>query len=391
MSDVGKSAGMISNRWLILAVLFFARLTMAFQFQSVAALSPLLVADYGVGLADIGLLIGLYFAPGIFFALPGGAIAARFGDKRIVSFGLILMLLGGAIIAATESWEMMVAGRVVVGVGGVILNVVMTKMLVDWFSGREMSTAMAIYINSWPIGIALALVVLPTLASAGGVTFAWWMLWSLVASALILFALIYHAPEGIETAAIAIERVAFPVAALVLAGLVWGFYNTALAMVFSFGPALLIQQGWTLTHSGSLTSLFMILFSIAVPVGGIIADRTGRRDAIIFTSLICFAVLMPVMVYVPATALVIFCIVGILFAVGAGPIMTLPADVLSPESRSFGMGVFFTIYYALMMVSPRIGGGLAQAAGDAGVAILAGAAMSLAAVVGLILFRKASV
>jgi len=381
---------MTSNRWLILAVLFFARLTMAFQFQSVAALSPLLVADFGVGLADIGFLIGLYFAPGVFFALPGGAIAARFGDKHIVSFGLILMLLGGAITAITQDWNTLVLGRFILGVGGVILNVVMTKMVVDWFAGREMSTAMAIFINSWPVGIALALVILPALATVGGIGFAWWTLWAFIAVGFVLFALFYNPPEGIETTAVTLERVAFPVAALALAGLVWALYNTALAMVFSFGPAVLIQQGWSLTQAGSVTSLFMVIFSIALPIGGIVADRTGRKDAIIYLSLLSFAVLMPVMLYLPATALVIFCIVGALFALGAGPVITLPSDVLSPASRSFGMGVFFTIYYAIMMVGPRISGGLAEAADDAGMAILAGAVMSLAAAGALALFRRST-
>ena len=379
---------MTSNRWLILAVLFFARLTMAFQFQSVAALSPLLVVDFGVGLADVGFLIGLYFAPGVFFALPGGVIAARFGDKRIVSFGLILMLLGGAITAVTQDWNTLVIGRFVLGAGGVILNVVMTKMVVDWFTGHEMSTAMAIFINSWPIGIALALLVLPALATAGGIALAWWALWAVVAAGFVLFALIYQPPEGIKATSATLERAAFPVAALVLAGLVWALYNTALAMVFGFGPSVLIQQGWTLAKAGSVTSLFMVIFSIALPIGGVIADRTGRKDAIIYLSLISFAVLMPVMLYLPATALMIFCIVGALFALGAGPVMTLPSDVLSPESRSFGMGVFFTIYYATMMVGPRVAGGLAEAADDAGMAILAGAVMALLAAGSLALFRR---
>ena len=62
------------NRWAILAVLFVVRLTMAFQFQSVAAVAPLLSDKFGVSLADIGLLIGLYFTPGMALALPGGAI-----------------------------------------------------------------------------------------------------------------------------------------------------------------------------------------------------------------------------------------------------------------------------------------------------------------------------
>lgn len=381
---------MTSNRWLILAVLFFARLTMAFQFQSVAALSPLLVDEFGIGLAEVGFLIGLYFAPGVFFALPGGAIAARFGDKRIVSLGLILMLLGGAITAITQDWNTLVIGRFVLGAGGVILNVVMTKMVVDWFAGHEISTAMAIFINSWPVGIALALVVLPVLATMGGIAFAWWVLWAVVAVGFILFVLFYRPPEGAEANAVALEPVAFPVMALSLAGLVWALYNTALAMIFSFGPAVLIQQGWSLSQAGSVTSLFMILFSIALPIGGIVADRTGQKDRIIYLSLISFAVLMPVVLYVPAAAVMVFCVVGVLFALGAGPIMTLPSDVLSPASRSFGMGVFFTIYYAMMMVGPRIGGGMAEAADDAGMAILAGAVMSLAAAGALAAFRRSA-
>jgi len=61
----------LRNRWIILAVLFVVRLTMAFQFQSVAAVAPLLGSEFGVSLADIGILIGLYFTPGLALALPG--------------------------------------------------------------------------------------------------------------------------------------------------------------------------------------------------------------------------------------------------------------------------------------------------------------------------------
>ena len=52
----------MAERWRALAVLFAVRVTMALQFQSVAALSPFMMTDYGVGLADVGLLIGLYLS-----------------------------------------------------------------------------------------------------------------------------------------------------------------------------------------------------------------------------------------------------------------------------------------------------------------------------------------
>jgi hypothetical protein len=69
----------MSNRWYVLALLFGVRVAMAFQFQAVAALSPFMMSEFKVGIADIGLLIGLYLSPGILLALPGGAIGRRFG------------------------------------------------------------------------------------------------------------------------------------------------------------------------------------------------------------------------------------------------------------------------------------------------------------------------
>ena len=68
----------MSTRWSILTLLFCVRVTMAFQYQAVAALSPFVMQEFGVGLADIGLLIGLYLSPGIIIAFPGAAIGRRF-------------------------------------------------------------------------------------------------------------------------------------------------------------------------------------------------------------------------------------------------------------------------------------------------------------------------
>jgi MFS family permease len=380
----------MSQRWLILAVLFFARMTMAFQFQSVAAVSPIIVSDFGVNLGDLGLLIGLYLAPGVVVAIPGGAIASRFGEKRIVAIGMLMMLIGSALTLVSPTWEVTVAGRLLAGAGGVILNIVMTKMVVDWFAGREIATAMAVFINSWPVGIAFALLVLPSAAIAGGLVTAWWITTGIIASGLLAFLCLYKAPAGKKTALTGVKVAKLPVYPLLLAGLIWALYNTALAMVFSFSPALLSEMGWTLESAGSVTSTFMIVFSIAVPLGGILADRTGRGDAVILTSLIGFTVLMPLTSLVsPLGVIAIFVVVGVLFALGAGPIMALPSQVLSAEARTFGMGVFFTIYYGVMMVAPKIAGMLADWSGQASWAIYFGSLMSAVCIVSLVLFRFA--
>ena len=184
------------NRWGILAVLFTVRLAMAFQFQSVAAVAPLLGGKFGVGLADIGLLIGLYFTPGIALSLPGGAIGQKFGDKSTVLAALVLMLIGQIAMVLSDSWGWQIAGRLVAGAGGVLLNVQMTKMVTDWFAGREIATAMAVFVNSWPAGIALSLLILPTIGINNGVAAVYLAVAALIGFGIVLLLAFYRAPPN---------------------------------------------------------------------------------------------------------------------------------------------------------------------------------------------------
>ncbi|WP_245311328.1 hypothetical protein [Bradyrhizobium pachyrhizi] len=69
------------SRWTILAALFVARATIAFQFQSVAAIAPQLSQGLGASLADIGALIGLYFAPGALLPCLAARSAAAMATR----------------------------------------------------------------------------------------------------------------------------------------------------------------------------------------------------------------------------------------------------------------------------------------------------------------------
>lgn len=60
---------MIPTRWLILAVLFLARTAIAFQFQSIAAVSPLLIKSLGINLGMLGALVGAWMLPGMLLKL----------------------------------------------------------------------------------------------------------------------------------------------------------------------------------------------------------------------------------------------------------------------------------------------------------------------------------
>jgi MFS family permease len=381
----------LQNRWTILTVLFTVRLTMAFQFQSVAAVAPLLGPAFGVGLADVGTLIGLYFAPGVVLALPGGAIGRMFGDKRTVLAALLLMLIGGLGMALSHSWSVQIAGRLVSGAGGVMLNVQMTKIVADWFAGKEIATAMAIFVNSWPAGIALSLLALPVIGSDRGIEAVYLAVAAVIAAALVLFALTYQPPANVASvAAMPSARLDRRAAtAVVTAGLIWGLFNIGFAMIFSFGPTMLVEHGWSITAAGSVISSALWLGVASVPLGGLLADRSRRPSLVLTVGCILSAMLM---VALPRSDAVIPIIValGMVFGLPAGPMMSLPARVLRPETRAIGMGIFYTLYYGTMMLGPAVGGALAKWTGSAAITLDFGAVLLLVCPVLLLGFDRIS-
>jgi MFS family permease len=367
----------LRDRWFILGVLFVVRLAMAFQFQSVGAVAPLLGHDFGVGLADIGILIGLYFTPGVALALPGGAIGQRFGDKRTVLAALLLMLIGGLAMALSNSWTVQIVGRLAAGAGGVLLNVQMTKMVVDWFAGKEIATAMAIFVNSWPAGVALSLLTLPSIGIAYGVSAVYLAVAALIGFGIVLLALGYRTSANSAANAAASAPLGRNTAiAVITAGLIWGLYNVGFAMIFSFGPSMLVERGWSISAAGSIISIVLWLTVISVPLGGFLADRTERPEFILAAGCITFAMLM---VMLPRSGAVVLMVtaLGLVCGLPAGPILSLPARVLQPATRAIGMGVFYTLYYATMMLGPVVGGACAKWAGSAAAALDLGAAVLL--------------
>jgi predicted MFS family arabinose efflux permease len=381
---------MARNRWFMLALLFLARTAMGLQFQTVGSVGPILVDALAVEYAAIGTLIGLYLLPGVFMALPGGLIGGRFGAKHGVVAGLALMVIGGVIMGASAWFPVVALGRLLSGTGAVLMNVLLTKMVADWFMGREIATAMALLVTSWPVGIALGLV--------GFVPLATWLGWpavmhlSALASlpCLLAVAVFYRDPPNagaVPQAKLELKLSAREWALVSAAGLVWATYNVGYILLISFLPGHLARHGYGLTEANALVSWLGWCLIVFVPVGGHLADRLGRPNLVMAAGFVVAGFGAAILASNAFAVIPTFAVVAIAIGLPAGPIMTLPAMAVALQHRATGMGIYFTWYYALMASFPALAGLARDMTHESGTPVYFAAAMMAAALAGIAAFR----
>ncbi len=380
---------MLRNRWFILAVLFVARVTMGFQFQTVGSLSPQLVEGLGIDYAELGTLIGFYMLPGMIIALPGGLLGRQFGEKRMVVLGFGLMAVGGALMALTDTYAGMSAGRILSGVGAVLMNVLTAKMLADWFTGPQLVTAMSVMITSWPVGLSIGLIAFAPLAGAMGPESVFWAGSLAGAASFILLAIGYRDPPDLVQAGgggISLNFNAREWVLVSLAGATWAVYNVGFISVISFGPDLFVERGFSPVEAGFAISLASWLLIPMVPLGGYIAAKSGRPTLFMVVTFILGGIGF---VYLPMTdwPLVVVVLTGAVVAMPAGSIMALPVEALRPDNRGPGMGLYFTYFYIGMAVLPGVAGWTRDVTQDTASPIYFAALMIVCALMFLGLFR----
>ena len=188
------------------------------------------------------------------------------------------MAIGGALMGFGSSFAMAAAGRIVSGTGAVLLTVLISKMVTDWFAGREIVTAMSIVIVSWPLGLAVGLVTYGALATASGWRTVMYFGALAAIAAFALIALIYRDPPEIAGASSSGFRVGLTRREwllVLIAGSIWGLFNVAYIVLISFAPDLFTARGYSLAEASSIVSIIGWVLIPLIPFTGMLVERVG--------------------------------------------------------------------------------------------------------------------
>ncbi|MFT7214462.1 MAG: MFS family permease [Granulosicoccus sp.] len=142
---------------------------------------------------------------------------------------------------------------------------------------------------------------------------------------------------------------------LIYAASAWGVFNAAYVTYLSFGPKVLEGLGHTTIAAAGIVSIGSWLMIISGALCGQIVDRFGRRN---FVLTVCMggAIVSLLLLSLPGAGLSASVLFGLIGMAPAGVIMAMSGQALRPQVRAFGMGIFFTIYYAIMLITPPITG-----------------------------------
>ncbi|MEU6826406.1 MFS transporter [Streptomyces atriruber] len=166
---VAPEGGRHPRRWLILIVLCLSTLVLVVDNMVLTVSVPPIAADLGADAQDIQWIIDSYILVFAGLLLTAGSLSDRFGRRRVMIVGLALFGAASLLATVAQNPEQLIAGRVLMGIGGALIMPSTLSILITVFDDEERRKA----IGAWSAVAAVGLVGGPVL---GGVLIAhfWW-------------------------------------------------------------------------------------------------------------------------------------------------------------------------------------------------------------------------
>ncbi len=389
------------TRWVMLALVWLVYACFGITTGSIPPLVTTIMADLSITNGQMGLILGAWQFVYILTASPLGAMVDRFGAKRSVGVGALVILASLVLRGlAVDFWTLLLAVGMF-GIGGPIISIGAPKVTAQWFSGNERGVAAGIYATGPWAGMAFALataagVVVPLTGSWRGISVVYGSIVLVVAIAWWLLAkeapesMRDEEPQGQRTPAWTVTKELLRIrnVQVVLVLAVGAFLaNHALT---AWMPTLLEESGFTPSKAGSWVAISL--------VGSVIGQmfipplaKAGRRVLTLGVLFSITAITTLAMALLAGPALISVVVVSGGFR---SPMMSVMTLVLM-ETRGIGarrMGAGAGLFFAAAEIGgfsgPLILGLMRGASGDliSGVLIMAG--VSVAMLVALPLIKE---
>ena len=130
----------------------------------IPALASLIRADLGLTLAQAGSFLSAHYIGPWLVSLPAGTLADRWGVKRMLVLGQVVIALGLLAASAATSYAALTLLLIAAGFGYGMLNPTSTKAVMGWSPPAHRATLVGLKQVGLPLGGMLGAALLPALA-----------------------------------------------------------------------------------------------------------------------------------------------------------------------------------------------------------------------------------
>ncbi|XP_065887478.1 major facilitator superfamily domain-containing protein 1-like [Dysidea avara] len=301
--SIGRSLLCDPSRWLHRYTMLFLMCTLSFGsyfvYDNPAALQRQITQVMGVNSANFMLLYSLYSWPNVILSLGGGYLIDRvFGIRVGTVIFSVFVCLGQVIFAMganLQSYNVMLAGRFVFGIGGENLAVAQNTYAVAWFKEKEINMVFGLLLSVARLGSTVNMNILAPIYEGTASTFPEphqrlaFTLWigvffcvlSLLAAVVLgLFdrraAKILRRDEAKTGEVINIKDILYFPMSLWLIFLICVLYYVTVFPFVGLG-IVFFEDKWqySATKANAVNSLVYIISAVASPFLGVAVDATG--------------------------------------------------------------------------------------------------------------------
>ncbi len=148
----------MTNRWIALAIIFVSFLQFTLNWFCIIPAFGSIVADMHLSFPQVGVIVGTFIAGYGIAHIPAGWIAERFGMRTAMLLGIAVETLGAGVTAWAPSFDTLLVGRFLCGIGGSIYIGSAVGLTTAWFRDRELATANALITGvAFTVGAAIGL------------------------------------------------------------------------------------------------------------------------------------------------------------------------------------------------------------------------------------------
>lgn len=145
-------------RWVVFACVLFSYLLIATQRTTPGLITDQLMAEFNITAAAIGLLTSIQFLAYAGLQIPIGILSDRYGPNFFLIIGTILNGIGTLLYSFAANELVLLAARILVGMGDATIWVNMVLILGQWFKIREFVKLLGVAGMTGSLGFLMATV-----------------------------------------------------------------------------------------------------------------------------------------------------------------------------------------------------------------------------------------